>query len=79
MPFYLFVWSNEIEGHIAQHGVTPDEFEEGVCDPDSLSQSRSSEREVAFGETSSGKYLICVYQFLDDTTVIPVTAYEVED
>jgi hypothetical protein len=79
VPFYLFVWTDEIERHIALHGVTSDEFEEVVCDPDSVSQSRSSKREVAFGETSTGKYLICVYGFLDDATVVPVTAYEVED
>ena len=34
---------------------------------------------MAFGYTASGKYLACVYEFLDDVTVYPVTAYEVED
>ena len=34
--------------------------------------------EIAFGETATGKYLACVYEFLDETTVLPVTAYEVE-
>ncbi len=61
------------------HGVTPDEFEEVVCDPDEVDQSLSSGRPIAFGETSTGKYLACVYELLDDTTVLPVTAYEVED
>ena len=79
MPFYLFIWSDQIEEHFAEHGVTPDEFEEVVCDPDEVDQSRSSGRHIAFGETSTGKYLACVYEFLDDTTVLPVTAYEVED
>lgn len=79
MPFYLFIWSDEIEKHLAAHGVTADEFEEVVCDPDEVDQSHSSGRPIAFGETSSGKYLACVYELLDETTVLPVTAYEVEE
>ena len=79
MPFYLFVWNNQIEEYLAQHGVTPDEFEEVVCDPDEVDQSQSSERCIAFGETSTGKYLACIYELLDAATVLPVTAYEVED
>lgn len=79
MPFFLFVWNDQIEAHLAVHGVTPDEFEEVVCDPDNVEQSRSSGRPIAFGETSTGKYLACVYELLDESTVLPVTAYEVED
>jgi uncharacterized DUF497 family protein len=79
LPFYSFIWNDEIEEHIAQHGVTPDEFEEVVCDPDEVDRSLSSNRPIAFGETSNGKYLACVYELLDDATVLPVTAYEVED
>jgi len=79
VPFYLFVWNSEVEEHLAGHGVTPDEFEEVVCDPDEVHRSRSSGRPIAFGETSTGRYLACVYEFLDETTVLPVTAYEVEE
>ena len=79
MPFYLFIWNDEIEEHLMTHGVTPDEFEQIVCDPDDVDESRSSGRPVAFGETSSGKYLACIYELLDDTTVLPVTACEVEE
>ena len=50
-----------------------------VCDPDEVDQSRSSERSIAFGEASTGKYLACVYELIDEATVLPVTAYEVED
>jgi uncharacterized DUF497 family protein len=79
VPFYFFIWNDLIEKHLAEHGVTPDEFEEIVCNPDEVEQSQSSDRFVAFGETSTGKYLACVYEHLDDATVLPVTAYEVED
>ncbi|MEN6451403.1 MAG: hypothetical protein ABFC96_13000 [Thermoguttaceae bacterium] len=79
MPVYSFIWNGPIEEHLAQHGVTPDEFEEVVSDPDDVDQSQSSGRPIAFGETSNGKYLACVYDLLDGLTVLPVTAYEVED
>ena len=79
MPFYSSIWNHQIEEHLAQHGVAPEEFEEVVHNPDEVGQSRSSDRCIAFGETSTGKYLACVYEFLEDATVLPVTAYEVED
>jgi uncharacterized DUF497 family protein len=79
VPFYSFIWNDQIEEHLAQHGVAPDEFEEVVCDPDEVDRSQSSDRRIAFGETSTGKYLACIYDLLDDATVLPVTAYEVED
>jgi hypothetical protein len=34
MPFYFFIWTPEIVEHLAEHGVTADEFEEVVSDPD---------------------------------------------
>ena len=79
MPFYLFIWNDMIEGHLAANGITPEEFEEVVCDPDEVWRSRSWGRPVAFGGTSAGRYLACVYELLDKTTVLPITAYEVED
>lgn len=79
LPFYLFLWNDEIEQHLGRNGVTPEESEEVVCDPDEVDQSRSSGRPIAFGPTSTGKYLACVYELLDETTVLPVTACGVED
>jgi len=79
MPVYFFIWDDENELHLADHGITPDEFEEVVCDPDSVGESRTTGRPIAFGYTSSGKYLACVYDLTDESTVYPITAYEVED
>jgi uncharacterized DUF497 family protein len=79
VPYYHFIWNDKNEAHAAEHGITPDEFEEVVCGPDEVKRSRSSGRPIAFGETSTGKYIACVYEVLDDFTVIPVTAYEIED
>ena len=69
----------ESEAHLAEHGVTPEEFEEVVGNPDWVQTSRTTGRPMAFGETSLGKYLACVYELLDDVTVLPITAYEPDE
>jgi uncharacterized DUF497 family protein len=79
MPWYLFLWDPETEDHLAEHGVTPEEFEEVVCNPDAVGESRATGRPIAFGYSATGKYIACVYDFVDADTVLPVTAYEIED
>ena len=39
--------------------------------------SRSSGRPIVFGDTSTGRHLLVVYDEIDDATVYPVTAYDV--
>ena len=73
MPFYYFIWTDEIIEHLALHEVTQ---EEAVCDPDRVEHSRSSDRLIALGNTSTGRYLACVSELVDETTLLPVTAYE---
>ena len=79
MPWYEFIWDGENDKHLAEHGVTPEEFAEVVCNPDRVETSHSSGRPIAFGPTSTGKYLACVYEQFDEFTVYAVTAYEAED
>lgn len=59
MPFYLFVWHDENERHLAEHGISPVEFEEVVCNPVMVDRSRTTGRPIAFGYTSTGRYLGC--------------------
>jgi hypothetical protein len=79
MPYYFFVWTSDIIHHLAEHDVTPDEFEEVVSHPEFEDVSRSTGRPVAFGSTSKGRYLCCVFKRLDDDVIEPVTAYDVEE
>ena len=60
-------------------GVMPRVTAEVVCDPDFVEESRSSGRPIAFGYTSTGKYLACIYELLDEVTVYAITAYEPEE
>ena len=78
MPFYFFVWNDENIAHLAEHGVTPEEFEQIVCDPLSEDISRRTGRPVAFGLTDDDRRIMCVYELVDRNTVLPITAYEVD-
>jgi uncharacterized DUF497 family protein len=76
MPYYDFFWDDETIEHLCEHGVSPEDFIEIVCDPLERGRSRSSGRRFAAGFAADGRYLFCVYEHLDDMTVIPITAYE---
>jgi len=77
MPPYEFLWTDEIIEHLAEHGVAPGEFQHVVNSPVLRGSSRSSGRPCCWGETPAGRFLICVYEMLDELTILPVTAYEV--
>ena len=47
--------------------------------PESLEESRSSGRPVAIGTTSTGRTILVVYEEIDEDTVYPVTAYDLEE
>jgi hypothetical protein len=80
MPFYFFDWTPEILEHLVEHDVTPEEFEDVVSDPDRQLTSRSTGDPIAFGWTSTGRYLCCVYRLHDDGMCVEsVTAYEIGD
>ena len=81
MPFdVLWDLDDDPDGnvqHCADHGVTKEEVEEVLENTTDLDVSRTSGRPVAFGDTSSGRHLMVVYNEIDTRTVYPVTAYEV--
>jgi hypothetical protein len=65
--------------HVAEHGLTTDEVEEVLRNPEREETSQSSGRPIAFGETASGRYIAVIYDRVDRDTIYPVTAYEVSD
>ena len=60
------------------HGITKQEVEEVLEKPAGTESSRSSGRPIVFGDTSTGRIIAVVYEEIDQETVYPVTAYEVE-
>lgn len=65
--------------HLAEHGITPEEAEEVLFDPDSeTTVSRSTGANITFGETRDGRYLAVVWEHIldDPRTLRPITAYD---
>ena len=77
------IWDDEPGGnveHVAVNGLTPDEVDEVLLDPNApIAVSRSSGRPCKFGWTSTGKPIIAVWTVENDDPLVicPVTAYEV--
>ncbi|MEX2122081.1 MAG: hypothetical protein WD847_21050 [Pirellulales bacterium] len=65
--------------HIAQHGLTKEDVEGVLEHPVSTDASRSSGRPIALGITLDGRFIGVVYEEIDDMTIYPVTAFEVEE
>jgi hypothetical protein len=79
------IWDDEPDGnveHIGEHGLTPEEVEDVLLD-DSIetAYSHSSGRPCKFGHTSTGKYIIVVWDEVNDDPriIYPATAYEVDE
>ena len=82
MPYYEIIWNDEPGGnkeHIAEHDLTPEDIEEVVFNPMDRDVSRSSGLPIVFGFTPDGRYILVVYEQLDETTIYPVTAYDLEE
>ena len=79
MPYSFFLWTPEIVEHLAEHDVTLEEFEEVVNDPDCEDVSRSTGNPIAFGSTSTGRFLCCVFRRSGDDLVEPITAYDADE
>jgi uncharacterized DUF497 family protein len=80
--FRQIIWNEEPGGnieHIEEHGLTVEDVEHVLANPESENVSRSSGQPCAFGHTPGGTYIIVVYEQVDPDTVNPVTAYEVPE
>jgi hypothetical protein len=76
MPYFVFIWTDEIIAHLAENDIGPEDFEDIVQHPEATAISRSSGRPIAFGRVADGRFIACVFELIDEVTVIPFTAYE---
>lgn len=79
MPYYFFHWTEEIIRHLAENGVTQEDFEKVVGECGDRAVSRSSGSPAAFGYTEDGRHIIAVFDLVDDLLIVPKTAYEVPE
>lgn len=62
--------------HIARHGLDVEEVEDVLADPIGYGHSDSSGFPAVWGYTRDGRYIMVVYQEIDEDRVYVVTAYE---
>jgi len=65
--------------HIAQHDLTKEEVEDALAEPEGRSTSRSSGLPIIFGTTSTGRFITVVFQEIDNETIKPVTAFDIDE
>lgn len=65
--------------HVEEHGLEPEEVDHVLLAYESQGFSESSGRPCVFGYTPDDRYIIVVYEELDDETILPWTAYEVPE
>ena len=78
MAYFEFAWTPEIEDHLAEHGVTWEDFERAVENAYSMTRSRTSNRPACYGPALDGRTLFCVFHRLDEFSIEPVTAFFLE-
>lgn len=75
---FVFHWSDETIDHVEQHGVTQQEFELTVNDPDVLDETLRTGLPRAkrwFGD----RWIVAIYRPLTPVDIEPVTAFQRED
>jgi uncharacterized DUF497 family protein len=78
MAWVEVLWTDANRRHIAEHGIHVAEVEHVLRHPLQTTVSRTTGRPVAVGLTPAGRGVLVVYDWLDDVTVYPITAYDVE-
>jgi hypothetical protein len=76
------IWNEEPGGkveHIEVHDLTVEDVEEVLANPEREDVSRSSGLPCVFGTVPDGRYIIVVYEQIDQDTIYPVTADEVPE
>ena len=82
MAWTQIIWDHTAGGnveHVEQHDLTTDEVDYVLENQESAGFSRSTGRPCVFGHTPDGRYIVVIYEQVDEDTVIPVTAYEVSE
>jgi uncharacterized DUF497 family protein len=84
MSYSSIIWDDENDPrgnvqHIAEHDLTVDDVEEVLAAPVSEGSSDSTGFPAVWGYAPDGRFLIVVYESIDDDTIRVITAYEVPE
>lgn len=64
--------------HIARNDVSVEDFQNVVMGAKKIDKSDSTGRDMTYGRTADGRDIVCIYEWLDEDTIFPVTAFEIE-
>ena len=73
---HFFHWTDETIEKLAQHDVTPAEFEAAFEAGEDI--ENRGRHDARIGYDSRGRLLFCVHQNLNGTDIVPITAFEIE-
>ncbi len=82
MKFLNIIWDEGEDGnvrHIDEHDLTIDDVEFVLRHADRVTTSQASGRPCVFGYTPDDEYIIVVFEWVDEDTILPITAYEVPE
>ena len=82
MRWTRIIWDHTPGGnveHVEEHDLTTDDVDYVLENFAATGTSRSSGRPSVFGHAPDGRYVVVIYEEVDDDTVIAVTAYEVPE
>ncbi len=82
MSWTHIIWDSSPGGnveHVEEHGLEPEEIDHVLLNYESVGTSHSSGRPCVFGHTPDNRYIIVVYELIDDETIMPWTAYEISE
>jgi uncharacterized DUF497 family protein len=84
MKYSSTVWDAEDDPHgnvqhIAEHDLTVEEVETVLAAPASEGHSTSTEYPAVWGYVPDGRFIIVVYEAIDEDTLRVITAYEVPE
>ena len=65
--------------HVEEHDLTTDDVDHVLENPATTGASQYTGRPCVFGHTPDDRYIIVIYEEVDEDTVVPVTAYEVPE
>ncbi len=78
MPLFFIIWDDENETHIAEHGITAEEFREVLeaATNRAIVPNKVPGRLEVIGETDAGRLLKLVFEPIDGATIYPITAFD---
>jgi uncharacterized DUF497 family protein len=84
MKYSSIIWDEDDDPggnvqHIAEHDLAIDDVEAVLAEPTTEGKSKSTGLPAAWGYVPDGRFIIVVFEEVDDETVRVVTAYEVPE